>query len=180
MATEPLPPLKVDPKHGYYPWWPEDGDDWVHPEDVELARRTIPGQRIWRRDGVRPASGGDYVVLHHGADRLRVRRTLWLEAPFEGFWIDDWVEVLPHGMKNDPETGRIREVLWNDHEQAVRYQILTADGVTLEREFEAADLKHVEPTKPQDEARIEPSGLDPGLELEPVEGIPSTHYVTEG
>jgi hypothetical protein len=173
MPAQPLPPLKVDPKHGYYPWWPEDGDAWVHPEDVPLARRTIPGPRVWRRDGVAPPAGatggaeGEYVVLHYGAERLRVRRTLWREAPFEGFSIDDWVEVRPRGLKNEPHTGRVREVLWDDHEQAVRYQITTADGTPLERSFEAADLKHVEPTKLQELARLEPSGSDSGLELAP-------------
>ncbi|MGL4514065.1 MAG: DUF6960 family protein [Lacipirellulaceae bacterium] len=165
MPDEPLPPLKVDPKHGYYPWWPEDGDAWVHPEDVALARRTIPGPRVWRRDGVVPAESGEYVVLHYGADRLRVRRTLWREAPFEGFSIGDWVEVRPRGLKNEPHTGHVREVWWDDHEQAVRYWITTADGTALERAFEADDLKHVEPTKPAEVARLEPSGAAPGLEL---------------
>ena len=42
----PLPPLKTDPKYGHYPWWPEDGDQWVHPEDIELARSMIPSPRV--------------------------------------------------------------------------------------------------------------------------------------
>ena len=102
MPDEP-PPLKTDPKHGYYPWWPEDGDDWVHPEDVAAARRMIPSTRIWRRDG---AAGrqGEYVVMHYGETRLRVRRTLWREAPYEGLDLGDWVEVRPRGLTNEPHT----------------------------------------------------------------------------
>ena len=30
--------LKTDPKYGVYPWWPEDGNDWLHPDDVATAR----------------------------------------------------------------------------------------------------------------------------------------------
>ena len=151
---DPLPPLKTDPKHGYYPWWPEDGDDWVHPEDVERARALIPSPRIWRRDG----ESGDYLLLYYGDERLRVRRTLWREAPFEGFEVGDQVEVLPHGMKNEACTGVVRDVHWDDHECGVRYWVAAADGSVLERPLEARDLKHVEAPQPQEQARLEPSG----------------------
>ena len=60
--------MKVDPKYGYYPWWPEDGNDWVHPEDVELARQMIPSPRVFRRDGEQ----GPFVILHYG-DRSPAR-----------------------------------------------------------------------------------------------------------
>ena len=45
------PPLKMDPQFGYFPWWPEDGDGWVHPEDVAIARSLIPSERVFCRDG---------------------------------------------------------------------------------------------------------------------------------
>ena len=64
-----VPPLKTDPKYGYFPWWPEDGDGWVHPEDVAAARTMIPSHRVFRRDG----SEGDYLLLHYGDVTLRVR-----------------------------------------------------------------------------------------------------------
>ena len=82
--------MKTDPKYGYYPWWPEDGDAWLHPEDVELGRSLIPSYRIFRRDG----SEGPFGWLHYGEVRLRVKPTLWKEVSPEGFEIGDWVEVL--------------------------------------------------------------------------------------
>jgi len=138
-----LPDLKTDPKYGYYPWWPEDGDDWVHPEDVSLARDMIPGPRVFRRDGQR----GEYVVLHYGDLRLRVKRTLWQEAPYEGFEIGDWVEVLSRGQLNAPRTGVIREMHWDGRSHSMRY-FIEENGAPIPKPYSAQDLRHVEPTGP--------------------------------
>ena len=150
-----LPPLKTDPKYGFYPWWPEDGDDWLHPEDVELARDLIPG-REWRRDGER----GPYVVLHYGELRLRVKRTLWQEVPPEGFEIGDWVEVLTRGMKNLPRTGVIREMHWEPRMRSLRYQIAEGD-VPVPNFYATEDLRRVEPPTPRAEVVVIPTDLDP-------------------
>ena len=137
------PPLKTGPKYGYFPWWPENGNDWVHPEDVAAARSMIPSGRIYRRDG----ESGPYVVLHYGEVRLRVRRTLWCEVEPEGFEIGDWVEVCSHGLRNTPRTGTIREMLWDDHQREIRYQVREVDR-PIETLYAAADLRHVDPTDP--------------------------------
>lgn len=138
---EAAPPLKTDPKYGFYPWWPEDGDGWVHPEDVALARDTIPSPRVFRRDG----QTGDFVVLHYGDLKLRVRRTLWQEVLPEGFEIGDWVEVLSRGQLNTPRTGVIREMHWEPRSRSMRYQILEHE-LPIPNFYSAEDLRHVEPT----------------------------------
>jgi len=132
-----MPEISVngDPRYGYYPWWPENGNDWVHPEDVELARQRIPSMRIYRRDG----EIGDFMVLHYGDERLRVLRTLWQEVTSEGFEIGDWVEVLSRGFRNTPRTGTIREMLWDVPSRAIRYQ-------PIAKLYSADDLRHIEPT----------------------------------
>jgi hypothetical protein len=135
------PPLKTDPKYGYFPWWPEDGDAWVHPDDVAIARSMIPSGRIFRRDGTQ----GDYTLMHYGDVTLRVRRTLWQDVESEGFELGDWVEVLSRGMLNEPRTGVIREVLWDERDQAIRYQILE-NGKPILQLYARDDLKHVERT----------------------------------
>jgi hypothetical protein len=144
--------LKVDPKYGFYPWWPEDGNDWLHPEDVELARQLIPSPRVFRRDG----EHGPFVVLHYGDLRLRVRRTLWQEVPPEGYEIGDWVEVLSRGQKNTPRTGQIREMLWEPRSASMRYQITEA-GQPIPKAYEAADLRPVEPRADREEIVVTPS-----------------------
>lgn len=134
------PPLKTDPKYGYFPWWPQDGDDWLHPDDVERARSMIPSSRIFRRDG----SDREYLQLKYGDFTLRVRPTLWQEVLPEGFEIGDWVEVLSRGMRNEPRTGVIREIVWDDRARALRYQIFENDQPIADL-YAADDLQHIEP-----------------------------------
>lgn len=138
----PLPPLKTDPKYGCFPWWPENGNDWVHPEDVDLARSMIPSGRVFRRDG----AAGDFLLMHYGDITLRVRRTLWQEVVPEGFELGDWVEVLSRGMRNEPRTGIIRDVIWDDRDSVIRYYI-TANGVPINESYTRDDLEHVDPTR---------------------------------
>ncbi|MEN0112138.1 MAG: hypothetical protein AAF805_15565 [Planctomycetota bacterium] len=162
MPDVPLPPLKTDPCYGHFPWWPEDGDAWVHPEDVTLARQLIPGPRVWRRDGYVPnAQAGtvnEVTVLHYGDTRLRVRRSLWRVIDPPAWEIGDWVEVRPRGLTNEPHTGVVRDVHWDDRAGDVRYYLTLADGTPLERAYEAIDFKPVEPPDTRPMSRLEPSG----------------------
>lgn len=148
-------PLKTDPKYGFFPWWPEEGEEWIHPDDVQLARQWIPGNRVLRRDGEQ----GPYILLHYGDQRLRVLRTLWKELAGEGFDVGDMVEIRTRGMQNEHRTGSIREMLWDDNAETIHYQIDEA-GIPVETLYTVDDLKHVDPTHESDDVRIEPSGED--------------------
>jgi hypothetical protein len=134
------PPLKTDPRYGYFPRWPQNGNEWLHPQDVAVARAIIPSGRIFRRDG----TSGRYAVLHYGAVTLRVLPALWQEVTPEGLEIGDWVEVISRGLANEPRTGTIREVLWDDDSQMIRYQILD-NGQPIEQLYAREDLQKVEP-----------------------------------
>jgi hypothetical protein len=138
--TSPSPPLKTDPKYGCFLRWPQDGNDWLHSDDVALARTIIPSGRVFRRDGV----DGEFHRLHYGDVTFRALPALWQEVPYEGFDIGDWVEVLSHGMRNEPRTGVIREMLWDEHARAVRYQI-AANDVPIADFYTLEDLQRVEP-----------------------------------
>ncbi len=135
--------MKNEPRYGYYPWWPQDGDDWLHPEDVELARNRFPSMRIYRRE----CADGDYEILHYGDEQLRILPSLWQEVDSEGFEIGDWVEVLSRGLRNTPRTGTIREMVWDGKHRGIRYQILENDQPIAEQ-YTADDLRHIEPTSP--------------------------------
>lgn len=132
-------PLKTDPKYGSFPWWPEDGDEWIHPEDVAKVRGMIPSGRIFRRDG----TDGAFVVLHYGDMRLRVVRTLWQEVEPEGFELGDWVEVLSRGMRNEARTGTIREMLWDERERRIHYQI-SENGRPISQLYTREDLRGID------------------------------------
>ncbi|MEO0531232.1 MAG: hypothetical protein AAF266_11760 [Planctomycetota bacterium] len=159
----PLPPIKTDPKYGYFPWWPEDGDAWVHPDDAAKARSLIPSQRVWKRDGIADESC-DVVVMHYGETRLRVRRVLWRELKAPDFDVGNAVEVRSRLMRNEPHTGHVRELHWDDHAGVVRYWLTLADGTKLERSYTADDLKPVEAPDHEPEFRRDPPP-DDGEEL---------------
>lgn len=135
-----LPPLATDPKYGYFRWWPEEGDAWLHPDDVATARAIIPSGRIFRRDG----TDGEYGLFHYGEVTLRARPVLWQEVEPEGFEIGDWVEVRTRWMTNEPRTGTIAEMMWDEHASEIRYQI-DENGKRIETEYAREDLKCVEP-----------------------------------
>ncbi|MGD9637039.1 MAG: hypothetical protein AB7G28_18010 [Pirellulales bacterium] len=136
-----LPPLKIDPKYGYFPWWPEAGAAAFHPDDVAAARTLIPSGRIFCRDGLT----GEYGIYRYGDATLRIKPVLWQEVEPEGLEIGDWVEVRPRGLVNEPRTGVIAEMLWDAHEGAIRYQILET-GRPIDTLYAREDLKLVEPT----------------------------------
>ncbi|MAT72457.1 MAG: hypothetical protein CMJ58_23390 [Planctomycetaceae bacterium] len=163
--------MKTDPRYGYYPWWPENGDAWLHPEDVSLARTLIPSPRVFTRDG----ESGPFVILHYGEVRLRVKRTLWQEVPGEGFEIGDWVEVLSRMRTNDPRTAVICERHWDERERGLRYQV-AANDAAIPRWYAAIDLQHVEPPQIRETLRIEPQADDGadawGIELDEADRDP--------
>jgi len=156
-----LPNLKTDPKYGFYPWWPEDGDDWVHPEDVATARHTIPSPRVFRRDG----EHGPFVTLHYGQLQLRVKPTMWQEVPWEGYNVGDWVEVLSRGQKNTPRTGVIREMEWEPRSRSMRYYIDEA-GHPVPNAYAAEDLRHVEPVLPVGDPAAAMPVIEPTLDVD--------------
>lgn len=126
-------------RYGYFPWWPQDGDEWLHPEDIRLARRLIPSPRVFRRED-RP---GGWAVLRYGGWTLRVRPTLWQEVAGEGYEIGDWVEVLSRCGQQTPRTGVIREMLWDSRARALAYQLEEA-GTPIPTRYHAGDFRPVE------------------------------------
>jgi hypothetical protein len=154
------PPLKMDPKYGYFPWWPEDGDAWVHPEDVAAARAMIPSQRVFCRDG----TAGQFVVMRYGEVAIRVRRVLWQEVEPARFNIGDWVEVRTRGMQNESRTGVVREMLWDDRDLAIRYQIHET-GRPIEQLYAEDDLQRVEPPRSSEAIIVREPPEEDGEEL---------------
>ncbi len=85
------------------------------------------------------------ALLRYGDVTLRAKPTLWQEVAPEGFEIGDWVEVRSRGLANEPRTGTIAEIAWDDHAGEIRYQIVD-NGQRIETLYARDDLKHVEPT----------------------------------
>lgn len=143
--------IKEPPRYGYFPRWPEDGDDWIDPEDVAIVRGMIPSMRIWRREG----TSGPLDVLHYGDIQVRVRRALWVEVEPEGIEIGDTVEVLSRMRKNTYRIGTVCDMLWDPRTEAITYHVQSRRR-RLPNVYRREDLRPVEPvtkTMPADDAR---------------------------
>ena len=129
-------PLKRPSAHGVYPWWPEPGTDWIHPDDVPLAERWIPSDRVFHR-----ADGDDgYSVLRYGEEKIRVRPTMWLEVPSDGYEVGDLIEVKSRMGRLTPFVATILNMFWNRHAQVIEYELSEA-GCRLPRRYRADEFQ---------------------------------------
>ncbi len=89
--------LQQFPQYGCFPRWPEDGQAFIHPDDVSVALRCLPSERVMRRDSF----DGAYYHYCYGKIRFRLRPCLWLSVKAEGIDIGDGVETIGVGMERD-------------------------------------------------------------------------------
>ena len=139
-----LPALRRPPQYGAYLWWPEEGSDWIHPEDIESATELIPSSRVFcRRDDKSP-----YSLLNYGKTAIRVKPTLWYEITSDGFELGDLVEVKSHMGKLKPLIATIADIFWNRHHQRIDYYLNSA-GRKLLKTYRIDELQPVKmPSQP--------------------------------
>ncbi len=128
--------MRAELAYRVYPRWPENGDAWIHPADVRLARTLIPSARVFRYDG----REGLYLVLTYGVHRLRVKPTMRQAIRGDGFDLGDSVEVCSKLGKNRPFVATISEMHWNDRYRVIHYRLRRRD-MTLARRYTAADIR---------------------------------------
>ncbi|MBI2825104.1 MAG: hypothetical protein HYX69_10500 [Planctomycetia bacterium] len=131
--------MSVTSDYRIYPWWPQNGNAWVHPDDVKLARRLIPSSRMFRSEG----REGSYLVLGYGPYRIRVRPALRQLVRGDGFNVGDQVEVCSHRGRNRAMIATIREMRYDNRKRAVRYS-LRVRGKPVARTYTAGDLRKIE------------------------------------
>ena len=67
------------------------------------------------------------------------------EAPWEGFGLGEWVEVMSRGAVNRWRTGTMWEMRWSVRWNKIHYYIEEA-GQPIPKAYSREDLRHVEPT----------------------------------
>jgi hypothetical protein len=108
------------PDCGVYLFWPEEGTDWIHPDDLSIVEGWIPSTRVFRRHSY----DGVYYRLQYGVDVLRVKPTLWLKVADEGFWVGDQVEVRGLLMDREPCIATISEMTFDRVTSRILYQLI--------------------------------------------------------
>lgn len=124
------------PDWGVYLRWPNDGEAWIHPEDVGLVRRLIPSRRVF----CRTAWDGEFYHLHYGELNFRVRPSMWVRVPDIDLEVGQQVELLSRHRQNDPGIFRIAGIFFVPTTGEVEYA-LQNDELTLNRRFCRIDLK---------------------------------------
>ena len=143
-------------EYGVFARWPQDGNAWIHPDDVRVARRILPGDRIFRRE----RTGDDYFLLHYGRIVLRIKPAMWQTVRTDGLEIGDRVEVLSRLSQNRPIIATIRDMRWDAAARCIRYY-LRRSGKKIARSYEFADLRRLDPLAPS---------TKPSLVLTPSQG----------
>ena len=123
------------PDCGVYLVWPQDGVEWIHPDDMSLVEAWIPSTRVFRRHGF----DGEYYRLQYGEQRVRVKPSMWRRVDDEGFSVGDHVEILSHFHENEPGLGIINEMRFEKSSNRILYSIESRE-LPLPRSFVATDL----------------------------------------
>ena len=85
------------PDYGCIARWPENGQGFIHPDDVATVNQVIPSERVLRRDHF----DGTYYHVRYGEIGFRLRPCLWLPVRTEGIDIGDKVETIGVGLERE-------------------------------------------------------------------------------
>ena len=85
------------PDYGCFPRWPHDGQSFIHPDDVPIATRCFPSERVFRRERF----DGVYYHYSYGETRFRLRPSMWLSVKSDGIDIGDLVETVGVGLERE-------------------------------------------------------------------------------
>ena len=136
------PDLKPLPKYGVFLWWSDQLPQWIHPDDLELAERLVPGCKIFRREVCDSEVDRDsgYFGYHYGSESFRALPIVWLEIHSDGFEVGDRVEVKSENGKRRPILATIAEMTWGRYRQTIEYQ-LERNGMPLRRRYRREEIR---------------------------------------
>ncbi|MCC9607306.1 hypothetical protein LOC68_13455 [Blastopirellula sp. JC732] len=103
--------------------WPQDGDEWIHPEDRSLAAGMIPSERIFRRE----LQADGYYELTYGPRKIRVRPVMFEDAPHPVFEIGQFVKLKMAFESDRTEVGRIYAIRYSQYHDAPQYYLIRGD-----------------------------------------------------
>lgn len=125
FADKPVPPIVRKgfrpTRWGWFPWCPQPLPEIVHPFDVGLAERLIPGPRILT---VNPChSDPEYQLISYGHLSFRMMPILWREVSFEGYCLGDLVEISKLYSKSEAALATIEEISWDNDVESIVYHL---------------------------------------------------------
>lgn len=137
------------PQYGLLPRWPENGNEFIHPDDVPLVSRLIPSERVLRRDSF----DGTYYHYRYGEFVFRMRPCLWLTIKAEGLDLGDEVETIGLGMERELFIGVITGMYYVRRKGRILYRLRKSDQ-TMKQLFVREHLRLL-----KDKRRVRPSEI---------------------
>lgn len=141
-----LPPhpdsIKRVVKHGVFLWWSDQTPSWVHPDDVEIVDRLVPGNRVFRREDCPNFADRElgYSRMRYGDIEFRALPLIWREVTHEGFELHDRVEIKSGFGKRRSRIATIRDIIWNRHYQKIEYY-MSVNGQPVSRAFSVEEFQ---------------------------------------
>lgn len=126
----------VLPDYGCIPRWPSDGQSFIHPDDVAVATRLFPSERVFRRDRF----DGVHYHYSYGKIRFRLRPSMWLKVQPDGIDIGDEVETVGVGMERELFVAHVYGMYFIRRKGRILYR-LRRSGVLVPRLYTADQMR---------------------------------------
>lgn len=133
-----------------FPWWPEDGCDWIRSDDVIVAKRLIPGHRVF----VHSSTDSAYELFEYGDESFRALPRLQKKVKGDGLLVGDRVEIRSRLGRRRPIIATICDMFWDDYNDRIEYRIRYRN-MTSEANYGSDDIQRlIPPVLPPAEAEV--------------------------
>ncbi|MGY8769203.1 MAG: hypothetical protein ACKVH8_12360 [Pirellulales bacterium] len=132
-------PLKPLPAYVIVKRWPQDGLNWIHPEDQDKIDGLFPSDLIFRRELL----DDGYYRLSYGDRTVRVQAIMVNEVPEPMYWIGDQVSLKSNLDERKPYSGKIYAVRYSNYHRQPQYYLQRGE-VLSETPYLADDLDKYE------------------------------------
>ena len=154
-----------------FPRWPEDGCDWIHPEDSHIAKRLLPGGRVF----VHRQIDSEYQLYEYGDESFRALPRMQKRVEGDGLLIGDRVEVRSRLGHRRPQIATICDMIWDSYNHRIdyrlRYRQLSSRLPYASKEFQRIIPSDLPPVEQEITVSI-PSDDDSDYQILPLENQP--------
>lgn len=126
------------PDYGCIPRWPQNGQGFIHPDDVAIATQCFPSERVFRRH----AFDGVYYHYNYGELSFRLRPCMWLPVRSDGIDIGDTVETTGVGLESELFIAQIWGMHFVRRKGCILYRLRRRDKL-VSNLFHAGQLRQL-------------------------------------
>lgn len=118
-------------KSALYPWFPERGEELIHPDDLSAIVKLMPYGKVFKFCG----NVNDFAVIEYGAQSFRVKPDLLRFIPNPRFEPGQEVTRNPDGG-----TMKVMDIFWH-HEKDAPFYLVSVGAKRISRRFMESELK---------------------------------------